>query len=226
MKTVRKFPKGRAMHSVRALALAVPLLVLGAACSNLERSREMSNPATPAKTLALQVCSNCHGVTGVSISPNFPRLAGQQPDYFINQMKAFRGHSRSDPAGFEYMWGLSRGLTDEQIKGLAEYFAAQAPQPGEPTDPALRSAGQAIFEGGVPATNVPACKTCHGESGQGMAAFPRLADQHADYLVKQLQVFQRSNERPEGSVMKEIAHGLTQPQMTAVAAFLQDFPAK
>jgi cytochrome c553 len=54
-----------------------------------------------------------------------------------------------------------------------------------------------------------------------MATFPRLAGQHADYLVKQLVVFQRTDERPEGSIMKTVAHEMTPQNVTDVAAYLQ-----
>ena len=91
------------------LAVAAVASIMG--CTNLERSRSLSDPATPAKTIALQVCSNCHGVAGNAKSPNFPNLAAQRPDYVVEQLTAFRGHGRLDPAGFEYMWGLSRSLT-------------------------------------------------------------------------------------------------------------------
>ena len=61
-------------------------------------------------------------------------------------------------------------------------------------------------------------------SAQGMAAFPRLAGQHSDYVVKQLMVFQRTDARPEGSVMKGIAHALTRQNMEAVASYLEALP--
>lgn len=48
--------------------------------------------------------------------------------------------------------------------------------------------------------------SCHGDHGQGNAALTRIADQHADYLVKQLVVFQRTDDQPEGSLMKVVAH--------------------
>jgi cytochrome c553 len=120
------------------------------------------------------------------------------------------------------MWGLSRSLTEDQIKGLAAYFAAQkpVPQPAEGTAAQVQ-AGKAIFESGVSAKNIPACATCHGAAGQGNGAFPRIAGQHADYLVKQLVVFQRTDERPQGSVMKVIAHDLTREDIENVAAFAQ-----
>lgn len=201
-------------------ALAMALLALTAGCSNLERSRDLGNPKVAANVIAVQVCSNCHAIDGNSVSPNFPRLAGQQRDYFVAQMKGFRGQGRSDPAGFEYMWGLSHKLTDEQIAGLADYFAKQAPQANAPADAAQVALGKAIFEHGVASKEVPPCMGCHGAQGQGQGAFPRLAGQHQDYLVKQLQVFERNDERPN-TPMTQIAHALSHEQMEAVAAFLQ-----
>lgn len=209
------------------ILLAMTLGVVGAGCSNIERSRDLANPNVSAKTLAQQVCSLCHGVDGLATSPNFPNLAEQQPNYFIAQMKQFKGHNRRDPAGFEYMWGLSRNLTDEQIKGLADYFAAQtSASPGPAASSALLAHGQTIYEKGVPDKNIPACNSCHGPQAKGNEQFPRLAHQHADYLVKQLMVFQRTDERPEGSIMKTIAHELTRADMEDVAAFLQVLPAQ
>ncbi len=209
------------------LFLTMALGMVGAGCSNLENSRDLANPKVSATTLAQQVCSMCHGVDGHSTSPNFPNLAGQQPAYFVAQMKEFRNHSRLDPAGFEYMWGLSRHLTDDQIKGLADYFAAQvSAAPGPVADSAVAARGQAIFEQGVAAKNIPACNTCHGPFGLGTDQFPRLAHQHADYLVKQLNVFQRTDERPEGSIMKTIAHDLTPANIQDVAQYLQGIQSK
>lgn len=210
--------------NLRTLTLAVAVLAAASGCSTVERSRTLGDPAVPAKTLALQVCSNCHGVGGHAISPNFPNLAGQQEQYFIAQLNAFKSHGRSDPAGFEYMWGLSRHLTDDQISGLAAYFSAQTPVPNAPGDAKLASEGKAIFHDGIPAKKIPACASCHGANGEGSGPFPRLADQHADYVIKQLQVFQRTDERPEGAVMKQVAHDLVPSEMVAVAAYVSSIP--
>lgn len=160
------------------------------------------------------------------MSPNFPNLAAQTEAYMIEQLTSFRAHSRSDPAGFEYMWGLSRHLTDDQIKGLASYFTGQKPARVAVSATAGQLAtGKKIFEDGLPDQSIPPCRSCHGDSAQGNAGFPRLANQHADYVVKQLDVFQRTDERPEGAVMKVVAHNLTNDNMLDVAAFLQEMPA-
>ena len=207
------------------MAASVVVAVGVAACGNIERSRNLNDPNVPAKAIAQQVCSNCHGIDGNSISPNFPNLSAQTEPYLVEQLKSFRKRSRSDPPGFEYMWGLSRHLTDQQIDGLASYFSSQKPAKQPPEGkPAEVSAGRTIFENGVPEKNIPSCKTCHGDQGQGKDQFPRIAGQHADYLMKQLTVFQRTDERPEAAVMKIIAHDLTDANMKDVAAFLQAMP--
>ena len=215
---------------MRLLLVPVAALVLltATACSNLERSRNLANPAVPGKVLAQQVCSNCHGVDGNSVSPNFPNLAAQTEPYVVEQLSSFRKHSRLDPAGFEYMWGLSRHLTDGQIKELAAYYAGQSVRtPAYPTaNPALRDTGRQIFSGGVPGKSIPACETCHGPEGRGNQQFPRIAGQHADYLVKQLLVFQRTDQRPEGAIMKVIAHDLTPANIDAVASYLESLPVR
>ena len=207
-------------HAYLVIALLGAGLIAG--CANPTRSRDLANPNVSAVTLAQQVCSNCHGIAGVTVSPNFPNLAAQKPAYFVAQLKEFKSHGRQDPAGFEYMWGLSRSLTDEQINGLAAYYAAQTPdhKPAQ-GDATRRNAGKTIFRDGVPGNNVPACMTCHGDNGQGNEAFPRLAGQHADYIVKQLIVFQRTDQRPEGAIMKTIAHELTADDIKNVAVYLQ-----
>ena len=210
-----------------SLTLTLALAALAAGCSSLERSRSLGNPNTPATTLAAQVCSNCHGIDGNSVSPNFPKLAEQTEEYLVAQLQEFRSHqARVDPPGYEYMWGISRSLTDNQIKGLAAYFAAQKPVSPRPGNPKLIEAGMKIFATGLPEQSVPPCSTCHGDRGQGNGQFPRLANQHADYVVKQLTVYQRTNERPEGAAMKAVTHSLTRENMQAVAAYLQQIPPK
>jgi cytochrome c553 len=203
------------------LVIALLGASLAAGCANPTRSRDLANPKVAAVTLAQQVCSNCHGITGVTVSPNFPNLAGQRPAYLAAQLKGFRSHGRQDPAGFEYMWGLSRSLTDEQIDGLAAYYATQTPDHRPAEDANRSAAGKAIFHDGIPSKNVPACMTCHGDGGQGNEAFPRLAGQHADYIVKQLVVFQRTDQRPEGAIMKTVAHELSLEDIKNVAAYVQ-----
>ena len=208
--------------TVKVLSFSAILAI--SACSSPERSRDLNDASIPVKATALQVCSNCHGGNGVSISPNFPNLAAQTQPYIAKQLTAFRSHARSDPEGYEYMWGLSSHLTDAQINGLASYYS-QLPPPAGSQDNSGKlktdKEGQRIFEEGIPASGVPACTACHGAHAEGNDQFPRLAGQHAGYLVKQLKVFQLTDQRPDGVAMKAVTHNLTPENMLSVAAYLE-----
>src|ERR1700720_1438471 len=68
----------------------------------------------------LHVCESCPGRDGRSISPTFPRLAGQQKNYIVEQLKAFRDKTRADPHARTYMWGLAAGLSDPTIDAIAD----------------------------------------------------------------------------------------------------------
>ncbi|MEO6146080.1 MAG: cytochrome c4, partial [Sulfuriferula sp.] len=60
----------------------------------------------------------------------------------------------------------------------------------------------------------------------GSAQFPRIAGQHADYLIKQLNVFQRTEGRPDAAAMKVVAHNLKPAEMKAVAAYVSTIASK
>jgi cytochrome c553 len=169
---------------------------------------------------AIHVCASCHGEAGLSPTTSIPSLAGQMPQYMITQLKDFRSERRAEAGSRAYMWGVSALLDDATIVGLANYYAAQTPAKGKPGKPELVNAGRKIFAEGIPARNVLACASCHGERAEGAAAFPRLAGQHADYLYTQLVSFS-GKLRPHGVVMQRETQSMTKAEMRAVAAYLQ-----
>jgi cytochrome c553 len=180
-------------------------------------------PSVP--QLAAQVCAACHGPNGRSVSPAFPRLAGQSKEYLEIQLKAFHDRTRGDPMAQAYMWGMASQLTDDTIAKLAAYYSAQKPALGKVGDPKLVEAGRTVFEQGIPAANVPACLSCHGKDAEGSAMFPRLAGQHAEYLVKQLVMFKSElRAGANAPIMHGVTMGLTFDQMQAVAAYLSSRP--
>jgi cytochrome c553 len=199
-----------------ALAAAPLLLAIAASAWGQQ-------PASAQTTVdrAIHVCNACHGENGNSKNPKFPKLAAQQRLYIAEQIKKFRSQARSDSSPEGYMWGISALLEDETIAGIADYYAAQKPVPGKAARPTLMAQGRKIFEKGIPAQKVKPCTECHGNNGEGEAQFPRIASQHADYLVKQLKLF-NTRVRPHGKVMKDhVASKLNAQEMEAVAAYLQ-----
>jgi cytochrome c553 len=173
--------------------------------------------ATLHKTV--ETCGTCHGVNGRSVSPTFPNLAAQTAPYIEGQLKAFKDQSRADPDAQAYMWGMASQLSDTTINALAGYFAAQPAAPGRGGNSTLIAQGKRLFEEGVPARQIPPCASCHGAHAEGLAFFPRLAGQHAPYLLKQLLVIQ--SVLRTAPVMHGVIKDLTKDQMLAVVAYLE-----
>jgi cytochrome c553 len=173
---------------------------------------------TEAPALATGVCSACHGPQGHSVSPVFPHLAGQQAAYIILQLDAFRGHLRADPNAQAYMWGMASQLSDATIKSLADYYASQKPTSGKAGDPKLMAEGKKIYTQGIPGAKVQACAACHGPNAEGAAAFPRLAGQHVEYLIAQLQGF-KSGTRANAPIMINEVRNMTSEQLRAAATY-------
>jgi cytochrome c553 len=172
-----------------------------------------------AQKIAITVCGTCHGPDGNSMNPKYPRLAGQNANYLAAQLKAFRAQTRGDPDAIGYMWGMASQLDDDTIQALAAYYAGQKAEPSASGDSATVSRGRQIFAQGVAAQGVPACSSCHGPDAHGLQDFPRLAGQHAQYVLKQLASFQ-SNMR-NVAIMHGVAQNLNLEDMDAVAAFLE-----
>lgn len=201
-------------RNVLILGMAAGALAL----APLARAQE-SDASAAARRVAVTICANCHGPQGRSITPKFPVLAGQNETYLAAQLKAFKAQTRGDPDALAYMWGMAAPLDDDMVAGLAGYYAKQAPVAGRVDDAALVARGADIYANGVAADGIPPCASCHGPGAKGTADFPRLAGQHAQYLLKQLRSFQ-SNLR-NVAVMHGVAQGLKEPQLSAVAAYLQ-----
>lgn len=65
-------------------------------------------------------CAACHGSNGNSVGGT-PVLAGLDAAHFKLQMKSFRSGERSSTV----MHHHAKGLTEDEIEALADYFAAQ-----------------------------------------------------------------------------------------------------
>src|ERR1700686_3813527 len=172
----------------------------------------------------LAYCKTCHGVSGQGFRGAFPmpRLAGQQPEYLVNQLQAFIERRRTNPV----MFNVAHVLSPSMLTALAAHFKDLNPKPlggGAPKE--LVAEGKKIYEEGVPSAEVPPCATCHGPEAKGADAFPRLAGQLNDYMFKKLTNWEKERgqdkAKPDNSaIMQPIAHNLTEAQIKAVAAYL------
>ncbi len=198
--------------------MTLGLIVFALSVSTSGAELDAANKEAAAK-VAVNLCSSCHGPRGDSVSPTFPKLAGQQKDYLAAQLRALKTKNRADPEAHDYMWGMAATVPDSLIDSLAEYYASQKPAPGKSGDSKLMSQGKKLFENGDSRRQIAPCAGCHGAGAEGQAIFPRLAGQHAAYTVRQLQVIQK--ELRKSPIMHGIVTELTADDIESVAEFLQ-----
>jgi cytochrome c553 len=66
-----------------------------------------------------QRCDRCHGINGNSVDPRLPALAAQRADYLEKVLNDYRTGLRKSSR----MAAMSDGLTDQDVAGLAAYYA-------------------------------------------------------------------------------------------------------
>jgi cytochrome c553 len=207
----------------------VSMVALALLCASATAVQAAGNADT-GKTKAT-ACAACHGADGNSMAPNFPKIAGQVPEYIHKQLQDFKAGVRVN----EFMAPMVQPLSDQDMEDLAAYFAAQKATPGEGKADQL-AAGETLYRKGIPGAGpktVAACMGCHGPAGEGNAAWgktlaappavlaPALGGQYAAYIAAQLKAFaagQRSND--VGKVMQNIANRMSDEQIAAVSEYI------
>ncbi len=178
------------------------------------------------KQIASQVCLACHGVDGNGTeptNPEFPKLAGKQPEYLLKQLKDFKSGKRKN----EIMAGTVANLTPDDMANLSLYYAGQKARPGMVRIPALVTMGKKIYMDGNPDAGVPACAGCHEADAFGYGFFPHLAGQHAEYTFLQLKRFNTGDrDNDKGLAMQSVTAKMTEQEMRAVAEYLAGVPLK
>ena len=209
--------RGSAMHAGSVAALAAYALVGAALAQAPAQPAETSAPAAqtapaPAtltgdphrgKELSY-TCLGCHGIDGYrNAYPDYsvPKLEGQNPEYLASALHDYRKGERSHMT----MHSQASELSDQDIADIAVFFA------GKP----LTSTGKT--QRTVPKAAM-LCTSCHGQDGVAVTpAYPSLAGQHQDYLVRALQEYQSGGRK--NPIMKSLAAPLKPEEIAEIAAY-------
>ena len=117
------------MNAIKLLGAGLGLALAGAAAGqpigDVEAGRDKA-----------QACIACHGETGAADNPAFPMLAGQHADYLVHALEAYKSGDRQNAI----MNGQAAALTDEDMRDLAAFYAAQEPALSTPRRGSLSSA--------------------------------------------------------------------------------------
>lgn len=182
--------------------------------------------APPPDTLQQRVaaCIACHAIRERS-DAYFPRIAGKPAGYLLHQLQNFRDGRRNYPM----MTYMVSQLSDDYLREIAEFFAAQHPSypPAAPGSGALAGAatlerGRQLVLHGDAARKIPACVGCHGAALGGVApAIPGLLGLPSDYINAQFGAWRSGTRRAAApDCMATIAGRLGGDDIAAVSSWL------
>ena len=149
------------------------------------------------------VCGGCHGVGGVSDDPMVPNLAGQEPNYLVQAIRAYRDRDRSHE-------DMMADKSDAQIEDIAAYYAVQSPAP-------------VVQSGSRSAEIIAKCERCHGRAvGESTMVVPNLRGQNAGYLLRVMKQY-RDGERGN-PMMHKMSAGYSDAVLAEVAEYYATHP--
>ena len=199
----RRLQAAPTRRSAAALLLAAPLLAA-------PMQPAAGYDAEAGRALADKVCAACHGPAGNSQIATIPSLAGQRERYIILALFQFRaGHRQS-----EQMAPFAAKLSDDDLGNLAAYYSAQQPAPPAAAgDPEKSAAAQRLAD-------ALHCTQCHGPKLAGQDHIPRLAGQHAEYLMEQLRGFRAATRGDIDGSMSSAAQALSDADIDLLAGYI------
>lgn len=176
-------------------------------------------PATVSTDLGA-TCAACHGPKGVSSTPIWPNLAGQNEKYLMKQLiEMQQAKTRNVPT----MTAMISSLSKKQLEELAAYYA-KLPKAEGITPQKYLKRGEQLYRGGDFNQQITACIACHGPKGTGnsQAGFPVLSGQKAAYTVLQLQNFKTGKRTNDlNHIMQDISKRMSDADMEAVAHYIE-----
>lgn len=166
-------------------------------------------------TLA-QRCAICHGIRGEG-GGVIPSLAGQYAPAIYKELSDIKSGARDNAV----MGPFARGLSAQDVQDLAAYYA-DVPRQAETHASGVPM--PLVVAEGAPMRNVPPCSACHGKMGLKIGA-PRLDGQPAAYLREQLDAFASGSRHNDISMqMRNVARGMTKPEMDAAITWYSAAP--
>ncbi len=177
-----------------------------------------AGPLLADESLPVRNCTWCHGTSAQGFM-TAPRLAGQRDQYIENQLSSFSNHSRDNPYSMQYMWAATANLSPETARNLALYFSTLPPKAANDGDRELIAAGRAIYELGIPQSNVVSCLVCHGPNAEGVRDIPRLGGLAYSYLKRRLEQWGEGF-HAAAEPMPRIASKLSPNEIEALASYL------
>lgn len=153
------------------------------------------------------VCGGCHGSHGVSIDTATPILAGQDAQYLVQAIKAYRTTRQR-----ETMRAYVQKLNDKEIGNIAAFYSVQKSRPAEK--------GQTLVQ-----ELTDKCNRCHdAQVDNPSAPIPKIGGQDRDYLIMALRAYR--DDRRESTTMHKMSLPYGDAVIDSIASYYAAQPAK
>ena len=175
----------------------------------------------------IAMCIGCHGIKGYQASfpeiHKVPMISGQGAKYIVSSLNAYKKGERKHPT----MRGIADNLSDQDMADLGAYYESHGKVAGSPelakaTGGSVKAA-ELVKKGG--------CVTCHGDNFSKPIApsSPKIAGQHADYLLVSLKSYKAEKSAQVGrsnAIMGGIAKQFTNAELSEMANYVSAFPGE
>ncbi len=165
-------------------------------------------------------CAACHGPQGTSTQALTPSLGGQPSFYVVTQLFLFREGRRNDHPLAPAMTALAKGMSNDDLRGYADFIATLPPPP--PPDRAAADASK--LQRGRALAEKHHCLACHGADLSGGRNVARVAHQREDYLLLTLMGFRSGVRVGYSNAMAEALSGLDSQDLEDLAHYLAHQP--
>ncbi len=166
-----------------------------------------------------QTCAFCHTENGWGMAPGignyrasgtYPQLAGQHQSVLIKQILDIRQLNRDNPSMYPFS-------TEKYLGGSQNIADVTAYISGLPANTSNQHGDGHHLEQGKQLYN-DNCAKCHGENGEGDAEnfYPRLANQHYEYMLRQFIWIKDGKRRNANAKMVKQIQGFKFSEMKAV----------
>ena len=210
--------------SIRILFVTVFIFSINAFTAEKEMPSTFKDGDASKGSSLIASCAACHGADGNSISSDWPKLAGQNQRYLLEQLQYFKSGERVNIL-MSSVLPILNSYTDQDLLDIAAFYSSQIQTNGQAEDDAeLLAVGEALYRSGDMKKAIPACTACHSVNGKGneLAGFPSVAGQQKAYLVSTLKAY-RSMERDAGDyalVMQAVSQNLSDYEIEALANYM------
>jgi cytochrome c553 len=152
-------------------------------------------------------CGGCHGSHGISHDSTIPSLAGQDPDYLMKTISAYRDRRRVQN---DMHQAISK-VSDDDIADIAAFYATQVSQPAEADPLTMEELAER-------------CDRCHGPAEDHRFVHPKIHGQQKAYLIKAMRDY--LDDKRDNSMMHAMISPYSYAFIDSIATLYSTRPAR